>query len=139
VQAEFVLTGLSNKDGNRANHEIGICLPQFTLNVTSNCLLTIKPKYAVGAYVSLLVTGKDASGASNVPVASDGAAAIADAVNNRVGYYYLDPLKCPQQYSMRIKGAALLSSGAWLWVLVLGAGGLARRHKPTVWQHCLSC
>jgi len=111
VVSEFVLTGLSNKDGNKANHEIGICLPQFTINVTSNCVLTIKPKYAVGAYISLLVTGKDARSQSNVPLASDSAAAISDAVNNKMGYYYLDPIKCPQAYSMKIKGAALLSSG----------------------------
>jgi hypothetical protein len=112
VVGEFVLTGLSNRDGNRANHEVGICLPQFTLNVTSNCLLTIRPKYAVGAHVSLLVTGRDAAGTTNVPLASDSAAAVADAVNNKLGYYYLDPVKCPQSYAMKIKGASLLSSGA---------------------------
>ncbi len=108
-----MLTGLSNKDGNRANHEVGICLPQFTINVTSSCVFSIRPKYAVGSYISLLVTGKDAKGASNVAVASDSATAVGDAVNNKMGYYYLDPVKCPQSYSMKIKGAALLSAGAF--------------------------
>lgn len=106
-----MLTGLGNRDGNRANHEVGICLPQFILNVTSSCTLSIRPKYAVGAYISLLVTGRDRGGANNMPVASDTAAAVADAVNNRMGYYYLDPVKCPQSYAMKIKGAALLSAG----------------------------
>ena len=124
-----MLTGLSNKDGNRANHEVGVCLPQFVLNVTSTCTLSIRPKYAVGAYISMLVAGKDASGANNVPLASDSAAAVADAVNNRMGYYYLDPVKCPQSYSMKIKGATLLSSGAFVVgvvvvvvVVVIGVG-----------------
>jgi hypothetical protein len=123
-----VLTGLSNKDGNRANHEIGICLPQFTINVTSSCMLTIKPKYAVGAHVSLLVAGRDAAGAPAVPLASDSAAAIADAVNNKLGYYYLNPTKCPQSYAMKIKGSSLLSSGARDgWGRRLGGPGGAAR------------
>lgn len=107
-----MLTGLGNKDGNRANHEVGICLPQFIVNVTSSCTLTVRPKYAVSSYVSLLVAGRDAGGAPSVPLASDGAAAVSDAVNHKMGYYYLDPIKCPQSYTMKIKGAALLSSGA---------------------------
>lgn len=107
-----MLTGLGNADGNRANHEIGICLPQFTLNLTSTCLLTVKPKYAGSAYMSLLIAGRDSNGRPNVPLASDTAMAISDAVNNKLGYYYLDPVKCPQSYTMRIKGAQLLSHGA---------------------------
>ena len=77
VAAEFVLTALGNPDGNRANHEIGICLPQFSLNLTSSCMLTLRPKYAVGAYISMLIAGRDAAtGANNVlPLANDGARA----------------------------------------------------------------
>lgn len=59
VMGEFVLTGLSRPDGNQFNHEIGICLPQFTINVTSNCMFTIRPKYSLSAYVSLLQAGRD--------------------------------------------------------------------------------
>jgi len=111
VVAEFVLTGLSNPDGNRLNHEIGICLPQFTLNVTSACALTIKSKYATASYISLLQVGRDAHGAPLLPLASDRPAAIAAAVNEHVGYYYLEPTRCPQLYTTRIKGAKLLASG----------------------------
>lgn len=113
VVAEFVLTGLTNADGNAANHEIGICLPQFTINVTSNCNFVIKPKYSATSYISLLVAGKDSNGKNNVPLASDSAAVIADQVNNRIGYYYLNPIRCPQAYTMKIKGAKLLSAGGW--------------------------
>lgn len=111
VSAEFVLTGLSRADGNRANHEIGICLPQLQVNVSTNCMLTVKPKYSTSSYISLLVTGRDAEGRHNVPLASDSAAAIAEAVNKDVGYYYLEPHRCPQSYSMKIKGSKLLAAG----------------------------
>jgi hypothetical protein len=108
-----VLTGLGNPDGNRANHEIGICLPQFVVNVTSSCLLTVRSKYAATAHVSLLSVGREpATGDTVIPLASHRPAQIADAVNNHMGYYYLEPRRCPQTYAMRIKGAKLLASGA---------------------------
>ncbi|KAI8465814.1 MAG: hypothetical protein J3K34DRAFT_525062 [Monoraphidium minutum] len=110
VLAEFVLTGLSRADGNRANHEVGICLPQFTINVTSSCLFTLRPKYSLASYVSLLQAGRAPGGAPNVPLAADSAAALADAVNNKAGYYYLRPVHCPQSYTMKIKGSKLLSA-----------------------------
>ena len=111
MTAEFVLTGLSRADGNRANHEIGICLPQFQVNVSTSCMLTVKPKYSTSSYISLLVTGRDKDGRHNVPLASDPASVVSDAVNNDVGYYYLDPRRCPQSYSMKIKGSKLLAAG----------------------------
>lgn len=55
--------------------------------------------------------GARSTGASNVPLASDSAAAVADYVNNKAGYYYLNPVHCPQSYSMKIKGSKLLSAG----------------------------
>ncbi|KIY97711.1 hypothetical protein MNEG_10250 [Monoraphidium neglectum] len=109
---EFVLTGLSRPDGNRVNHEAGVCLPQFTINVTSNCQLTLRPKYSLSSYISLLQAGRDGTGQPNIPLASDSAALVADAINNRAGYYYLNPIHCPQSYGMKIKGSRLLSSGA---------------------------
>ncbi len=114
---EFVLTGLSNPDGNRANHEVGICLPQFTLNVTAGCAVSVRPRYAAASYFSLLQAGRDAHGAPLVPLAADRPQAIAAAVNGAVGYYYLEPRRCPQVYSMRIKGEKLLASGAGWWLI----------------------
>jgi hypothetical protein len=107
-----VLTGLSRADGNRANHEIGICLPQFTVNVSTSCMLSIKPKYSTSSYISLLVTGYGKDGGPNMPMASDPAGHVAEAVNKQAGYYYLDPKRCPQSYSMKIKGSKLLAAGA---------------------------
>lgn len=127
VVGEFVLTGLSRPDGNRVNHEVGICLPQFTINVTSKCTLTLKPKYSTSAFISLLVTGKDSEGRSNVPLATAGAKAISGAVNDQVGYYYLDPKRCPQTYTSKIKGAKLLGSGG------LTAAGMKGRQQ---WDRC---
>ncbi|GBF98110.1 hypothetical protein Rsub_10856 [Raphidocelis subcapitata] len=110
VIAEFVLTGLSNADGNSANHEVGICLPQFTVNLTSSCALTLKPKYATTSFISLLMAGRDAAGEPVLPLASDRPARVAEAVNRQVGYYYLEPKRCPQTYSGKIKGAKLLAN-----------------------------
>jgi hypothetical protein len=111
VVAEFVLTGLSNADGNSFNHEIGICLPHFTVNLTSACSLTIKPKHATTAFISLLMVGRNEAGEPVLPMASDRPARIAEAVNHQTGYYYLEPKRCPQSYSGKIKGAKLLSKG----------------------------
>ncbi|KAF8071307.1 IP5P13 [Scenedesmus sp. PABB004] len=110
LTAEFVLTGLSNPDGNSRNHEVGVCLPQFTLEVTPACKLTIKPKFAPNAFVSLLQVGEPQAGAPVIPRATDSIAAINDAVTNKLGYYYLDPMRCPSQYTSTIKGNRLLAS-----------------------------
>lgn len=106
-----MLTGLSNPDGNRANHEAGICLPHFMLNFTSSCILTLRPKYASAAYISLLQTGHEADGSRILPLASDPALKVNEYVNHHVGYYYLEPRRCPQVYSARLKGAKLLAAG----------------------------
>lgn len=111
VNAEFVLTGLSNSDGNSRNHEIGICLPQFTVEVTEGCKLTVRPKYAANAFVSLLQVGEPSPGQPNIPRATDSIQSINDAVTNKLGYYYLDPVRCPAVYTSQIKGQRLLAQG----------------------------
>jgi hypothetical protein len=111
VSAEFVLTGLSNADGNSRNHEIGVCLPQFTLDLTPACRLSIKPKFASNAFISLTQVGEPEPGKPVIPRATDSIAAINDAVTNKLGYYYLDPVRCPQQYTGYVKGNRLLASG----------------------------
>jgi hypothetical protein len=113
VSAEFVLTGLSNADGNSRNHEIGVCLPQFTLDLTPACRLSIKPKFASNAFISLTQVGEPEPGKPVIPRATDSIAAINDAVTNKLGYYYLDPVRCPQQYTGYVKGNRLLASGRW--------------------------
>lgn len=110
VSAEFVLTGLSNADGNSRNHEIGVCLPQFTLDLTPACRLTIKPKFANNAFISLIQVGEPEPGKPVIPRATDSIAAINDAVTNKLGYYYLDPVRCPSQYTGYVKGNRLLAS-----------------------------
>jgi hypothetical protein len=111
VSADFVLTGLSNPDGNSRNHEIGVCLPQFTLDLTPACRLTIKPKFANNAFISLIQVGEPEPGKPVIPRATDSIAAINDAVTNKLGYYYLDPVRCPSQYTGYVKGNRLLASG----------------------------
>lgn len=110
VSAEFVLTGLSAADGNSRNHEVGVCLPHFTLELTEGCKLTIKPLYANNAYISMLQVGENQPGDPIVPRASDGVALVNEAVTNRMGYYYLKPQRCPQVYQMMVKGQKLLAS-----------------------------
>jgi hypothetical protein len=125
------------------NHEIGICLPHFVVNVTSTCLLTIRSKYASTAHISLLSAGRDADGSPVIPLATHRASKVAEAVNHHIGYYYLEPKRCPQTYAMRIKGAKLLASGA-VWrhgrsrgvagaciVLQHGAGRIGRHATAT--------
>jgi hypothetical protein len=112
VNAEFVLTGLSNTDGNARNHEIGVCMPQFTLELTSTCKLTLRPKYSSNAFISLLQVGEPEPGRPIVPRATDSVTAINDAVTNKLGYYYLEPQRCPASYTATAKGGKLLASGA---------------------------
>lgn len=111
VSAEFVLTGLSQPDGNSKNHEVGVCLPHFTLDLTAACKLTIKPMNAGNAWVSLLQVGEPVPGQPIIPRATDTLVAINDAVTNKMGYYYLNPVRCPQLYSSTVKGQKLLASG----------------------------
>lgn len=106
-----MLTGLSNSDGNSRNHEIGICLPQFTLDLTPACRLTIKPKFANNAFISLTQVGEPEPGKPVIPRATDSIATINDAVTNKLGYYYLDPVRCPSQFTGYVKGNRLLASG----------------------------
>lgn len=110
VTAEFVLTGLSNADGNSRNHELGICLPQFTLSLSATCGLTITAKYVGNAFYSLFTTGLNA-GTPTLPRASDPPQTILEAVNNQAGYFYLQPKRCPTSYSSVIKGQNLLANG----------------------------
>ncbi|KAI8465534.1 MAG: hypothetical protein J3K34DRAFT_525270 [Monoraphidium minutum] len=107
LSAEFALTGLGRADGNRANHELGICVPHLTLTLSPSCGLTLKPKYATTAFISLLTTGRGADGRPNLPGAGDPPGAVADAVSSEVGYYYLAPRRCPQVYSSVIQGPRL--------------------------------
>lgn len=111
VSAEFVLTGLSNADGNSKNHEIGVCLPHFTLELTASCKLTIKPMYAGNAYVSLMQVGETDPGQPIIPRATDSILAVNEYVTNKMGYYYLRTTRCPQIYQANVKGAKLLASG----------------------------
>lgn len=63
VAGEFVLTGLTNPDGNRINHELGVCLPAFSFEVRLDCTLTLTAKPGQGnAAVSLFTTGLDSQG-----------------------------------------------------------------------------
>jgi len=106
-----VLTALSNVDGNRKNHEVGVCLPHFNLELTAACKLTIKPQHASNAYISLLQVAEPAAGQSIIPRATDDIAAVHDAVTNKMGYYYLQPILCPQVYTSSVKGAKLMATG----------------------------
>ncbi len=106
VSGEFVLTGLSNPDGHIRNHELGICMPQFELNLTADCKLTLVPKHVGNAFISLL------RASSNLPRATDSASTIANAVHHTMGYYYLQPQRCPARYSSSIRGQALVAEGA---------------------------
>ena len=110
VAGEFVLTGLSNLDGNFRNHELGVCLPHFRLNLTSACKLTITPLNSKGASVSLLQVG-EVNGRPNIPRASDAPADVMAAVELQMGYYYLNPVQCPTTYASTIKGEKLLATG----------------------------
>lgn len=111
VSAEFVLTGLSNADGNSKNHEIGICLPHFTLELTASCKLTLKPLHAGNAYVSLMQVGETDPGQPIIPRATDNILAVNEYVTNKMGYYYLKTTRCPQIYQTTVKGSKLLASG----------------------------
>lgn len=109
VSGEFVLTGLTNPDGNRVNHELGICLPQFSFEVQSDCSLSLVATPGQGnAALSLFTTGVDANGQPSAPRATDPPAAVAEFVNWRFGHYYLRPKQCPKSYSYSIRGAHLL-------------------------------
>jgi hypothetical protein len=110
VAAEFVLTGLSNLDGNFRNHELGVCLPHFRMNLTSACKLRITPMHSKGARISLLQVG-EVNGRPNIPRASDPPADVMTAVELQMGYYYLNPITCPASYSSTIKGQKLLATG----------------------------
>lgn len=125
VSAEFVLTGLSQADGNSKNHEVGVCLPHFSLDLTASCKLTLKPLNANNAYVSLLQVGEPTAGQPVIPRATDTIAAINDAVTNKLGYYYLSPMRCPQVYTKTVKGQKLLASGAHACGGGGGGGGAA--------------
>eukprot|EP00877_Chromochloris_zofingiensis_P000687 jgi/Chrzof1/10619/Cz05g05130.t1 len=109
VTAEFVLTGMSNPNGNAVNHEIGVCLPQFQVNLTASCLLTMTAKYVGNAAISLFSAGAN-SGLAAIPRASDPTDSITEYINNRIGYYYLAPTRCPVQYQTPVKGQTLLGS-----------------------------
>jgi hypothetical protein len=111
VSAEFVLTGLSNADGNSRNHEIGVCLPHFTLELTASCKLTIKPMHAGNAHISLMQVGETEPGQPIIPRASDSILSVNEYVTNKLGYYYLKTTRCPQIYQGQVKGAKLLASG----------------------------
>lgn len=111
MNAEFALTGLSNADGNSKNHEIGVCLPHFTLELTASCKLTIKPKYAGNAHISLMQVGETDPGQPIIPRATDSVMSINEYVTNKMGYYYLKTTQCPQVYQTHVKGAKLLASG----------------------------
>lgn len=106
-----MLTGLSNADGNSKNHEIGVCLPHFTLEVTAACKLTIKPMYANNAYISLTQVGETEPGQPIIPRATDSILAVNEYVTNKMGYYYLKTTKCPPLYQAQIKGSKLLAAG----------------------------
>lgn len=111
VSGEFVLTGLSNADGNSRNHEIGVCLPHFTLELTASCKLTIKPMHAGNAHISLIQVGEAEPGQHIIPRATDSVLAVNEYVTNKMGYYYLKTTRCPQIYQGQVKGAKLLASG----------------------------
>lgn len=106
-----MLTGLSNADGNSKNHEIGICLPHFTLELTTSCKLTIRPMYAGNAYVSMMQVGETDPGQPIIPRATDSILAVNEYVTNKMGYYYLKTTRCPQIYHANVKGSKLLASG----------------------------
>lgn len=112
-----MLTGLSSPDGNSRNHEVGVCLPQFTVEVTEGCKLTVRPKYAPNAFVSMLQVGEPEAGKPNIPRATDSIQSINDAVTNKLGYYYLDPMRCPAVYQTQIKGQRLLAQGETISVM----------------------
>jgi hypothetical protein len=130
VSAEFVLTGLSNADGNSKNHEIGICLPHFTLELTTSCKLTIRPMHAGNAYVSLMQVGETDPGQAIIPRATDSILAVNEYVTNKMGYYYLKTTRCPQIYQATVKGAKLLASGALGPRFLLGAATV----EGSCWQ-----
>lgn len=88
-----------------------MCLPQFTLEVTPACKLTIKPKHANNALISLTQVGEPQPGQPVIPRATDSIQAINDAITNKLGYYYLEPMRCPAVYTSYIKGNRLLASG----------------------------
>lgn len=131
VTAEFVLTGLSNANGNAVNHELGVCLPAFTMSVTRDCTLTLTPKGMGNAAISLLKIGAAAGQSAPLPRATSGASSIRSAVEQQAGYYYLQPKPCPTSYRGTIKGAALNAGGeagaAWLARL---AGAPPSLHGP---------
>lgn len=110
VNAEFALTGLGNIDGNSRNHELGVCLPHFQVQLDTACNLRLRPMYMQGASVSLLSVGAP-GGRPNIPRATDSPSAIRTAVETSMGYYYLNPTTCPASYTSKVAGARLLASG----------------------------
>lgn len=124
-----MLTSLSNPDGDRVNHELGICLPQFVLDLAANCTLTITPKYVGNAFISLLNVGAAAGEAPPLPLANAAPSEITDAVQNTMGYYYLAPTRCPVAYKGQIKGAALISSGERTFDEHRPQGGSSQRRQ----------
>lgn len=113
-------------------------MPQFSLELTAACRLTIKPMNAGNAHVSLLQVGETDPGQPIIPRATDSIVSINDAVTNKLGFYYLKPTRCPQVYQTVIKGAKLLASGACVCGCArVGAGGLGL--PPGWWLVPLRC